>query len=657
MNGTRAIITRFPVLRRAAAWWARRPAAAQWRMVIALAATAMACLLLFLPKPWDISAALGEKIRTHDYVLIYFWWAAAINLAVLLGLAALCPWWTKPLEKIENPKSKIENPKWFLPLVALAMATTAFFGLQRIGDSFWDDEELNVRQSIWGRFFRDKKTDEVRFKKLPWEETFFFYRDPNNHVLHSVLARASGEVWAAVVRPRGLPFAEWPIRVPAFLFGILSVGAMAWLLKECSMPGAGVIAAFLAALHPWHIRYATEARGYSMVLCLIPLILILWHRAVTGGQWKWWAAFAAAQFAAIYAYPGVLFVLLTINALTLPVLAFARQSARPFAAQSGRWFVVNALAAMAVIFLMLPLVPQAKIYFESDYARATALGWPWIRNALCYFWGGAPWTKSGAPDQGYPEFLALFLQNPALFRLAAVLAAGFVILGLVRFLKGGGVMAALALTLAVPPFLTYGMSQARQILLYESYIIYALPGAVIFAAGGLAWTASVLLRWPMGRILAPAFAAVLLLAYAWLTAGTRSWLIDHPLQPMRDSVLTSRGTLDPWSKSQEKILTASFCIPPYLYDAHMVRPDSADDFIGLLRQADRENKTLVLNVGMPWAAKAYSPRMWALFNDPALFEHHTRLQGFEPSLDRILAWYRPGSAAGFDFSAYAGNER
>ncbi len=52
------------------------------------------------------------------------------------------------------------------------------------------------------------------------------------------------------------------MRVPTLLVGMLSVAAVAWLLLECGFPLAGAIAAFLLALHPWHLRYATEARGY-----------------------------------------------------------------------------------------------------------------------------------------------------------------------------------------------------------------------------------------------------------------------------------------------------------------------------------------------------------------------------------------------------------
>ena len=118
-----------------------------------------------------------------------------------------------------------------------------------------------------------------------------------------------------------------------------------------------------------------------------------------------------------------------------------------------------------------------------------------------------------------------------------------------------------------------------------------------------------------------------------------------------------RGTLDPSSAGQESVRTASFCIPPYLYDAHMERLDSAGAFIAALRRADKEGVPLLLNVGMPWAARQYSPQMWSLFTNRELFEEPVHLRGFEPSLDRLVAKYKRYSAENFDFTAYRDGER
>jgi len=118
-----------------------------------------------------------------------------------------------------------------------------------------------------------------------------------------------------------------------------------------------------------------------------------------------------------------------------------------------------------------------------------------------------------------------------------------------------------------------------------------------------------------------------------------------------------RPALDPSSVGQKSVRTASFCIPPYLYDAHMERFDSTGAFIGALRRADEEGVPLLLNVGMPWAARQYSPQMWSLFTNRELFEEPVRLRGFEPSLDRLVAKYKRHSAENFDFTAYRNEER
>ena len=78
--------------------------------------------------------------------------------------------------------------------------------------------------------------------------------------------------------------------------GIASIATIALLLNELAFPSAGVMAAFLSALHPWHIRYASKARAYAFVLCLIPFVIYFFLRALENGLWRWWAAFGTAEF-------------------------------------------------------------------------------------------------------------------------------------------------------------------------------------------------------------------------------------------------------------------------------------------------------------------------------------------------------------------------
>ena len=168
-----------------------------------------------------------------------------------------------------------------------------------------------------------------------------------------------------------LPASGVAVSCPALVFGLLAVAAMAWLLKEFGLPDAGVFSAFLLAIHPWNIRYASEARGYSLVVFLVPVLFVFWRRAMLTGRWKWWGALAATQFSLIYCYPGAMFVLIVLNLITLALIATGRDCAEPRITQSGRWFCVNVLAAILTFQLMLPLYRRQSSISISSLRKAS----------------------------------------------------------------------------------------------------------------------------------------------------------------------------------------------------------------------------------------------------------------------------------------------
>lgn len=630
--------------------WTRLSPTGKWRLILGLIGAALAVWLLLADKPWSVPPDTRLKIR--HLVTIYTWWGGLFAAGVTAVLALLCPWWAAGRPDA-RPEPNHPAPRWFWPLVLCAMLLCAILAFPRLDHSLWDDEELCVRDSLAGRFRVDEKSGRPRFLALKWQETLFGYDTPNNHVLHSLFSRASNEAARTLSGPGELPFSEPALRLPAYIFGILAVGALGWFLLDAGFPAAGATAAFLLALHPWHLRYASEARGYSLIMLLVSVLFVCWRRALTRGAWKWWAAWGAVQFALLFTYPGMLFLLVLMNLLTLPVLALSRESAGPFRLQSGRWFFVNACAAAVTVILMLPLVPQARIYFDHESSRQIELGWHWMRSALSFLLAGVPWA--GSP--GHVALSQLASAHPWILAGFILSLLGLVTAGAVIFSSRGGLHAGVAALIILTPVLTILLSRARKMMIYESYIIYALPGLAALAAVGATAAALRLARLPGGRITAPGFCAAFLLFYAASTHAFRSWIITHPLQQIRESVLACRPALDPDHPRQQEILTASFCIPPYLYDAHMIRADSADEFIALLATADRTGKTLYVNIGMPWAAEEYSPRMWAMFRDERLFGDRREFLGLDAGLNRIVARYKSGSAAGYDFSALRGPER
>lgn len=91
--------------------------------------------------------------------------------------------------------------------------------------------------------------------------SLFLYNEPNNHVLHTILARFTVFLFGAE------PAA---IRLPAFLAGVGSIVLVFYLARALGRaPGAGVLAAMGAATFPFLALYATNARGYTLIVFLL----------------------------------------------------------------------------------------------------------------------------------------------------------------------------------------------------------------------------------------------------------------------------------------------------------------------------------------------------------------------------------------------------
>jgi hypothetical protein len=203
----------------------------------------------------------GKALRIHDFVVIYEWWAAAINLALLILLGLSARWWFKPARRFAVawlPEQR--TPRWFWPLAIAAMVLTAFWGIQRISQSLWDDEASSLNRAVLGHYRRDK-SGEPKLRETTWETALWSYWQPTNHQLQTILCKACPECWRVVNQPSGLQFSEPVIRFTCLVAGVLSVASLALLFKRLGFARARLIAAFFLSAHPWHVRYATNFRA------------------------------------------------------------------------------------------------------------------------------------------------------------------------------------------------------------------------------------------------------------------------------------------------------------------------------------------------------------------------------------------------------------
>ena len=225
-------------------------------------------MLLVAPKPWEVEQSMPEW-SLKQCIRFSLWWAGLLALPVLSVLALTVRRWTAPVQELWHICLKNRMPRLFWPIVGVITILYAAAAAPRLRQSLWDDEVYTVRKIVLGTD-RIQSDGSARIKQLPWWHTLWHCEGARNHGLQSILCRLSLGVYRAIVRPEGLQFSETAVRLPSFIAGALSIPALALLVARLGFPWAGVVAAGLLALHPWHLKLATEARGYPFVLSVYP---------------------------------------------------------------------------------------------------------------------------------------------------------------------------------------------------------------------------------------------------------------------------------------------------------------------------------------------------------------------------------------------------
>ena len=619
--------------------WHGMTGAAKSGVILAFTAVAASVYLLAAPKPWTIPRPDGPFVPFEYFTSVYGWWSGLIVLAGVIVLWLTRSWWTQPHEIPALPTRS--RPRWFWPLVWAAMLLTAVMGSMRLGQDLWDDERRTVQQFVLGDY-RLKDDGGVRFREFGWGRPIFNYREVNNHILNSIFARLSSDIWKIFRPSDSPPFSEIAIRIPALIFGTLSIMTLALLLAELGMPRAGVMGAFLLAIHPWHIRYASEARGYAIVLCLIPLLAVLWMRAMRAPRWRWWIGMATCEFGLLYAYPVTIYPVAALNILTVLFVAAGVPGTVPRGVIMRRWLVTSFVSGLAFTALFLPCVPQMSTYLASERATGPMGGW-WLRDFFSHLFTGAAWFTSENPSGVHPELFAMFAKWPHLGPVLAWVAAVLGFTGVIRVCSRGWMATGTAAFLLLPAVAAYLTAARSGHFMYVWYLIYVLPGTIAMIAAGF----DTMIRPRRGCAGANWVLAALVIAFGasyWVvTSKARNWLLTTPLQPMRASVLLTRPTTLPNYPGHNDVITASFNTPPGLYDPHVRRIESRDDLEQLMHESDRRKAPLFINIGNPWAAAHHHPELFRMTTKEPYFQEIATLPGFDPTLDRTVTRYIPDS--------------
>ncbi|PWE32939.1 hypothetical protein DDZ14_07560 [Maritimibacter sp. 55A14] len=158
---------------------------------------------------------------------------------------------------------------WLAALLVLAAALR----LPGLNAPLWFDEIVTIQTHL----------------TLPWAEMMQDY-SMNHHYLFSLQSKAAAALFGMEI---------WAIRLPAFLFGVATVGAIWWLARQVAGPVTAHLAGFLTAISYHQVWFSQNARGYTELAFWSTLGMILFLRGMETPRRAVWIGYGVTLAAAV----------------------------------------------------------------------------------------------------------------------------------------------------------------------------------------------------------------------------------------------------------------------------------------------------------------------------------------------------------------------
>jgi hypothetical protein len=614
------------------------------RVALAAAVLLLAAVLIRADKPWH--GRIGERLRSGERlsfsqtIHLGLYGAGAADLALLLALLATAGVWMRPLAATPEPEHRTSNvrpPRWLAPALIAACVVGAGFRWPLANGSLWWDEIWNLRRAVLGE--REPSASDparLEFNTAGWDRTFFHYSKPTNHIPFSIASRISLGVWRTLTGAKPWEFSEFWFRLPNLLAAMGAIWAIGRLLSEWGEPRAGVAAAFLLALHPWHIRYGVDGRAFSFLLLLSLLGCLALTRALRAGQWRHWLGFGLVQAGLLWTFPYALYLCATLAAAALCGLFAVWGWSRATGVLAGRMLAGGAAAALVLLPLLGPLVPQIAGWTDVEgnaMVHAGFLRELWAGLAL-----GTPWTMPLEPGAaGLPTLKAMIRALPPIGWFVFGVVPAVALAGLVRAVRGDAVVRWVTLGLLAATPLAVVTAWAASHYFYARYVIYGLGALLLLCALGLeeiaGWIARCAPRLASRPLAALALASFVLL-FACMTHPQRLLLLTKPIAPQRE-VAHYLADL----AAQRPILAAGLNLggdTPSVYYPWITVFESPADLAGLSERARAEGRDLIVFYGYNAFNRADAPEVFPWLDTPDYFAVLQTFQGIESQFYYVL---------------------
>ncbi len=487
-----------------------------------------------------------DVLRTKENEIIGHYWGAAFAAGASFLLLISAPLWmprgqresTDELVADAEAEGDDENAgetglarlmssgPIFIALLIGALAVGCYFRVPLLNHSLWNDEEYAMRRYTHGDY-KAGHDGKKEFNAVTWTDTLVENTNANNHVLQSLLGRASLAAWHGFNHRPTSEFSETALRMPSLIAALLTLVLVAVIGWECGLPWVGAGAAWLLALHPWHIRYSVEARGYSLMLffiCLSILGLIRAHRHQRPGGWL---LFAAGEAGYLCSFAGSIYVAIALNAL-LVIECLVRWQPHRLGSLVG----FNLLAVIPVMLFMLPSVPQLLGFMAHDSSAHIGgnMGADWLRDLASHLALGFQYSNPLPEAHWGTSWLALAVTAPGTMKAFVVVMSLLTAMGVVLSLFHGTGKRLVVAGIVIAGALAFAHSVSQNHVNYVWYFLFLLLPAV-FAA-------------PFALSRLPAYAGIFIAAlvgfFGFISETPRQVMMQHDRQPIRQTVASIR---------------------------------------------------------------------------------------------------------------------
>jgi mannosyltransferase len=276
----------------------------------------------------------------------------------------------------------------------------------------------------------------------PAIETFLQALTSNNHLLNSLLDRAAVMLFGE---------REWALRLPAIIFGTLSIPLLYFGVRRYSGRIEASLATLALTVSYHHIFFSQDARGYSGLvfgglLGTFALLEALERRSL----WAW-AAYCVGMF-------------ICVSSVAVGAVVLAGQLiAVSFYQPNLRFYAAFAFTSWLLLHFYFFVIPDVLGFIFGDYAHTEA-----------------SWHSSNALQDAVVRGLRL----DAIILPVLLCGAALVGIGIRSYFRQDKLLAALLLA----PEAIMALALAATGVAFEPrFFIFMLPVVIIFAARGTSW--------------------------------------------------------------------------------------------------------------------------------------------------------------------------